>query len=235
MGHLRSLMVLENTMRNAALKAGVLAFVIAGLAACTNGQFNSNPVFDYGLKLAGLGKKPEAAEVAPSVGPPLIVGYKEIRVAIPGVGPRGRSDYFVAPDGVEIAMNGIFPVRVIGLGLDLEGMYLPADSPYVGDFVAAARANASSQRVFEYWRKGRISRESLRCDLSLQTLANGKNIINERCKKFFDDLGFSNRYWLDENDEIICSRQWFHPDADVLQFFKTSQQALSIDLRKDDC
>ncbi len=222
-------------MRNTALKFSALAFAIAGLAACTNGKFDSNPVFDYGLEYVGLGKKAAPVEETASVGPPLIVGYQAIRVAIPGVGPRGQSNYFIAPDGVEIAMNGLFAVRVIGLGLDLEGMYLPADSPYTGDFVAAARANESSQRVVEFWKKGRISRESLRCDLSFETRTDGKNIINERCKKYFDDFSFNNRYWLDEKDEIICSSQWFHPDADVLQFFKTPQQALAIDLRTQDC
>ncbi len=212
----------------------MLGLVASTVAACTDGKFNSNPVFDYALSKAGLSKEAPLPEAKPSIGPPLIVGYNAVRVAIPGVGKRGQSSYFVAPDGVEIAMNSGFVTRVIGLGIDLEGMYLPVDSPYVGDFVQSARDRAVSDRVAEYYRKGRIVRDSYKCALGYETTAEGKGVINEQCRRYFGDEGFKNRYWV-EGDRVVCSTQWFHPDANVLQFFETAAQATTIDLRKQGC
>ena len=211
------------------------AVAMAGLAACSNGKFNSNPVLDFGLNYVGLGKKPAPTpEPKPSIGPPLIVGYSTIRVGIPGVGPRGQSLYYVAPDGVEIATNKGFLTRVIGLGIDLEGMYLPADGPHLNDFIGSARERVVTQRVAEYFRKGRITRDSYRCALSFDEKDGGKGLIKEKCSRFFGDSGFTNRYWV-EGDRIVCSTQWFHPDGDVLQFFETAEQAQSLDLRKQGC
>jgi hypothetical protein len=218
-----------------ALRMLALAGVALGtLAACTNGKFNSNPLFDLGLRAVGLADTPAAPEARESIGPPLIVGYNDIRVAIPGVGDRGQSAYFIAPDGVEIAMNGKFVTRVIGLGIDLEGMYLPIDSPYVGDFIDAARNRDVTSRVAEYYRKGRVTRDSYKCALTVMKEDGDKGVISERCRRFFDDEGFENRYWFDEG-RIICSVQWFHPQGDVLQFFETAAQATSLDLRRQGC
>ncbi len=212
----------------------VTGALVAALAACTNGKFNSNPIFDYGLRKVGLAKEPAPPEAKPSIGPPLIVGYKDIRVAIPGVGNRGKSAYFVAPDGVEIAMNNGFVTRVIGLGIDLEGMYLPVESPYIVGFVQGARERAVTDRVAEYYRKGRISRDSYKCALSYEESGEGKGLIKERCRRYFGDTGFENVYWV-EGDRIICSKQWFHPKGDFLQFFETAAQATTLDLRKQGC
>ncbi len=213
--------------------AGVV--VIAGLAACSNGKFNSNPALDLGLDYFGLGKKPAPLpEPEPSIGPPLLVGYNAIRVGIPGVGPRGQSLYYVAPDGVEIAMNNGFLTRVIGLGINLDGMYLPVESPYFNDFIGSARERVVTQRVAEYFRKGRITRDSYRCALSFDEGEGSKGVINEKCSRFFGDSGFTNRYWV-EGDRIVCSTQWFHPDGDSLQFFETVEQATTLDLRRQGC
>jgi hypothetical protein len=211
------------------------ALVVAALGACSNGKFKSNPAFDAALEYVGLGKEaPPTPEAKPSVGPPLFVGYNAIRVGIPGVGLRGQSRYYVAPDGVEIAMNNGFLTRVIGLGIDLDGMFLPADGPHLNDFVGAAREGTVTQRVAEYFRKGRIIRDSYRCDLSFDSGDVSKGVINERCSRFFGDSGYTNRYWVEEN-RVICSLQWFHPDGGMLQFFDTPQQAQSLDLRKQGC
>jgi hypothetical protein len=216
--------------------SSILLLVVAAcaLTACTNGEFNSNPALDYALRKAGLTKDAPLPEAKPSVGRPLIVGYNDIRVAIPGVGKRGQSLYYVAPDGVEVAMNSGFVTRVTGLGIDLQGMYLPVDSPYLGDFIQAARDRAVADRVAEYYKKGRITRDSYKCALAYEEKADGKGLINEQCRRYFGDLGFRNRYWV-EGDRIVCSTQWFHPDGDVLQFFETAAQATTIDLRKQGC
>lgn len=209
--------------------------LLLGLAACTNGRFTSNPILDIGLDYVGLGEKPEPApEPAPSVGPPLIVGYNAIRVAIPGVGLRGQSQYFVAPDGVEIAMNNGFLTRAIGLGIDLQGMFLPVESPYFDGFVDAARNRSASERVAEYFLKGRITRDSYRCSLSISDNGSGKEQIDERCERYFDDGGFTNKYWV-EDGEVVCSLQWFHPEGGFLQFFSTEVQATTLDLRSQGC
>ena len=210
----------------------VAAMAVAG---CSNGKFVSNPVVDYALKTVGYGEQEAPTpQTQVSIGQPLLVGYGAIRVAIPSVGRRGQSRYFVAPDGVEIATNEGFVTRVIGLGIDLQGMYLPVDSPYLGDFVGAARESAVTQRVAEYYRKGRITRDSYRCDLSFEERDGRKGIVNERCRRVFGDSGFLNRYWVDDG-RIVCSTQWFNPDGDVLQFFETAEQATSLDLRTQDC
>jgi len=218
-----------------ATKALAGALVVAGLTACSNGEFDSNPVIDLGLDYLGYGEKPAPLpDPKPSIGPPLLVGYQAVRVAIPGVGKRGQSQYYVAPDGVEIAMNNGFVTRVFGLGVNLEGMYLPVDGPYLNDFVGAARERAVTQRVAEYYRKGRITRDSYRCDLSFDGGETDKGLIKERCSRFFGDSGFTNRYWV-EGGRVICSIQWFHPDGGRLQFFDTAAQAQTLDLRKQGC
>jgi len=216
--------------------AAFAALAVTALAACENGRFKSNPAFDYGLDLAGLGREEIAAPVvaAPSVGAPLIVGYNAVRVAIPSVGNRGQSRYFVAPDGVEIATNNGMVTRVIGLGLDLQGMFLATDSPYLGNLVAAARRGATAERVADYYRKGEILHDTYRCALSYAPGAGKKGIVIERCRRFFGSSGFQNTYWT-EDDRIVCSIQWFHPDADMLQFFETAEQAQSLDLRQQGC
>lgn len=210
--------------------------LLAGLSACTNGKFNGGPVVDAGLDLFGYGKTAEPApeEAAPSIGPPLIVGYRTTRVAIPSVGARGQSRYFVAPDGVEIAMNQGFVTRVVGLGVNLEGMFLPAESPYLNDFVDSARKGEVTDRTADYYRKGRILHDHFRCALTYVPREGTKGIVNEQCRRFFGGPGFRNTYWTD-GGSIVCSLQWFHPDADPLQFFQTAQQAQSLDLTKQGC
>jgi len=194
-------------------------------------------VGDVVLDVVGLGGEQQAAveqEAAASVGPPLIIGYQKTRVAIPGTGPRGRSQYYVAPDGVEIAMNNGFVTRVIGLGVNLEGMFLPADSPYMANFVQSAREEAVSDRVADYYRKGRILNDTFRCALTYVPRESDKGIVNEQCRRFFGGPGFRNTYWT-EGDRVVCSLQWFHPDADHLQFFETAEQATSLDLNQQGC
>jgi len=220
----------------AALATFGAVFLAAGLSACVNGEFVSNPAIDLGLEVVGLGKKDEPVAVPPPTsGAPLIVGYETTRVALPNTGPRGQSQYYVAPDGVEIAMNGSFVTRAIGLGFDLQGMYLPKDSPYTSGFVQAARENVVTDRVADYYRNGHILNDSFRCALTYVPRENGKGIVNEQCRRLFGGLGFRNTYWT-EGDRVVCSLQWFHPDSTgQLQFFETAEQAQAIDLRQQGC
>jgi len=216
-------------------RTALAAIAIAALAACENGRFRSNPLLDFGLQAVGLGRGAAEAPVEqPSVGPPLIVGYNDIRVGIPGTGARGESLYYVASDGVEIAMNSGNVTRVIGLGLDLQGMYLAPDSPYLGNLVAAARERTVAERVADYYVKGRIVHDTYRCGLSYAPGAGNRGVVTEQCRRFFGTSGFQNTYWV-ENDRIVCSLQWFHPDADMLQFFETAEQAKTLDLRRQGC
>ena len=217
---------------------GMIAVIaLAGLTACSNGEFNSNPVFDYGLDLMGLGEEDEAPAPQPttSIGPPLYVGYKTIRVAIASTGSSGQSRTFVAPDGVEIAMNNGHVTQVIGLGLNLEGMYLPAESPYVTNFVQAARDETVTERTADYYVQRKIVHDTFRCALTYVPREGTKGIVNEQCRRFFGGPGFRNTYWTDE-DRIVCSLQWFHPQAEQpLQFFETPEQAQTLDLNEQGC
>ncbi len=225
----------KRSSRAVSVLVGAVALV-AGLAACTNGKFQGGAALDFGLELVGLGKDkaPAAEPVTTSIGPPLFVGYNAIRVAIPSTGTRGQSRYFVAPDGAEIAMQNGFVTRVIGLGIDLEGMFLPADGPYKATFVQAARDGTVTERVADYYRKGRIVHDSFRCALTYIPREEGKGIVSEQCRRIFGGPGFRNTYWT-EGDRVVCSLQWFHPDADFLQFFETPQQAQTLDLNEQGC
>jgi len=210
--------------------------LLVGLTACTNGRFNGGPILDTSLDLLGIGKKvaQEPREEATTVGPPLIVGYKTARVALPNTRTKGKSRYFAAEDGVEIATNGGFVTRVVGLGLNLEGMFLPAESPYLNDFVGSARKGSVTDRIANYYRKGYILDDSFRCSLTYVPREGTKGIVNEQCRRSFGGPGFRNTYWTD-GDRIVCSLQWFHPDADHLQLFETAAQAQTLDLNQQGC
>lgn len=221
--------------RRYAARSTLAALCLAALTACSDGRFSGGPALDFGLDLVGLGPKdPPPAPAQPSIGAPLIVGYQTVRVAIPNTGISGQSKLYVAPDGVEIAMNNGHVTRVIGLGIDLEGMFLPADSPYSGNFVQAAKAGAVTERVADYYRKGDILHDSYRCALNFTPREGNKGIVTERCRRFFGGPGFENTYWT-TGDTITCSLQWFHPDGDKLQFFQTAQQAQALDLNREGC
>lgn len=224
-------------MPNHKQPTGSIAFalLLAALAGCTDGKFDSNPIFDYGLSLAGYG--PEASSLsdpAPSIGPPLFVGYKAARVGIPYTKNSGQSRVYAAPDGVEITMNNGHVTRVIGLGINLEGMYLPSDSPYTGNFVQAAREGSITERTADYFRKRQIFNDAFRCALNYVPREGDKGIVTEQCRRFFGGPGFRNTYWT-EGDRVVCSLQWFHPDVDSLQFFETPEQAQRLDLNKEGC
>lgn len=219
------------------MRVAAMTLLVAVLAGCANGKFQSNVLLDAALSRVGLGGKAAAAAAAPAgepKGPPLIAGYKEIRVAVPFDSDRGLSKFYVSPDGVSIAMLNGFVTRVVGIGVDLQGAFLDANGIYLGDFVAAARAGGEGERIAEYWEKGRIRRDNYRCTLAIAALEGGKEVIDETCKRYFGEDSFTNRYWV-ENDSIVCSRQWFHPKGDVMQFFTTAEQAVSIDLRTGNC
>jgi len=218
------------------IAAIIAAVCLTGMVACTNGKFDGGPAVNFGLSLVGLGDDdPEpVADPVVSTEAPLLVGYKAIRVAIPGTGTSGQSRTFVAPDGVEIAMNNGHVARVIGLGFDLQGMFLPADSPYTDNFVQAAREGALTERVADYYRKGFIVHDTFRCALNYVPREGDKGIVTEQCRRFFGGPGFRNTYWT-TGDRITCSLQWFHPDADSMQFFETAQQAGTLDLNEQGC
>lgn len=219
--------------QRAASFAAIL-FALAALAACTDGEFSGGPAVDLGLDLVGLGEE-EAQPPAPalSIGAPLIVGYNAIRVALPGTGTSGQSQTFAAPDGAQIAMNSGHVTRVIGLGVDLQGMFLPV-TPYAKGFVRAAQEGAITERVADYFKEGRIVHDIFRCSLVYVPSEGAKGVITEQCRRFFGGPGFRNTYWTEEN-RIICSLQWFHPEADFLQFFETEQQAQTLDLNRQGC
>ncbi len=217
--------------------AVALALAALALAACTDGRFEGGPAVDYALDLAGLGGADEAVAAEPvttSIGPPLLVGYRAVRVALPSTGTRGQARYFVAPDGVEIGMNDGHLTRAIGLGVALQGMYLPDDSPHLTGFVQGARDGAVTDRVADYFVDGTILHDAYRCKLSYIPREGEKGIVAERCRRLFGGPGFDNTYWT-EGDRIVCSLQWFHPEADKLQFFETAEQAQTLDLNSEGC
>ena len=220
-------------------RAAVVCLALAVLSGCSNGQLISNPVFDLALDRVGLGGKDEAAAApapeGPPKGPPLIVGFQTNRVALPFESQRGQAKYYAATDGVEIATVNGFVTHVKGLGEnELIGQFLGADGVYASDFVAAVRRGDKGQRFIEVWDEGRIRRDAYTCSFEISPLEGGKEIIDETCKRFFNDQGFENRHWV-EADTVICSRQWFHPDSAPLQFFATEQQAVSSDLTNGNC
>jgi hypothetical protein len=229
------------TSRFSLCAAGIVA--LGTLAACSNGDFI------YGKALGDLASftgittgleevDPNTAEIAVTPAdaePPLVVGFEAIRVAIPFAGASGPSKTYVSPDNVVIAMNGPFVTRATGIGADLNGGYLPAGSPWFGNLAAAADEGASSDRVLEYWELGRLTRAKFRCDLSTAPRADGGQVIEEYCKRYFEPEEFTNRYWTRADGSVECSLQQFHPQLSQLQFFATEQQALTLNLTEQGC
>lgn len=219
------------------------ALGLLALSACSNGEFLYGRALGDIAEITGVSTGLEkvdtaAAEVAVTAAPaapPLIVGFEAIRVAIPFAGASGPSQTYASPDGVVIAMNNGFVTRVIGLGVDMNGSYLPADSAWFEGLAAASARDASSDRVIEYWEKGRIKRDKFRCTLTATPRESGGTLVDESCKRYFEPETFVNRYWMRADDSVECSRQWIHPKIDPLQFFGTEQQALTLDLTKNGC
>lgn len=218
---------------NLALVAGMLT-----LGGCRNGDLavgsalpDLSTMTGFGADAADLPDRPIPAEP----GPPLLVGFQAIRVAIPYAGDSGVSKTYISDDGVTIAMNNGFVARVIGLGIDLNAAYLPKDSPWFGGLIRAAKAGASEDRIYEYWEKRVIKRDKFRCTLEMQDRPGGGAIIDETCKLYFEPDSFTNRYWVTSDDQIECSRQRVHPIIPPLQFFRTEQQAATLDLIEQGC
>ena len=212
------------------------ALGLLALSACENGRIADSPALNLALDYVGLGAKDNEEtppEIPTSTFPPLLVGLKAIRVSLPHAGTQGVVERYVAPDGVELALVNGFVTRAIGIGVNLEGMYLPADSPYLAaDFPAAALAAGEAERVVEIWREQERVRQTFLCRFDPN---DDGTIITETCRLYFDNFTFTNRYWLDADGAVTCSAQWFHPDASFLQFFSTVEQATSLDLAKQDC
>ena len=123
--------------RIAALTAAVC---LMALAACSNGKFQYAKALGDISGITGVKTGYEevdtaaaqAALTAAAKGPPLIVGFKAIRVAIPLAGQSGPSQTYASPDGVVIAMNAGFVTRVTGLGtVEIQDSYfaLPVIHP----------------------------------------------------------------------------------------------------------
>ena len=168
--------------------------------------------------------------------PVFIVGYKTIRVAIPINSELGPTKTYIAPDGAEISVANGMATRVIGLGLDMEGMYLTPDSMYLNNFVSRAKAGEEGERVIEFRTEGRLFRERFFCRFETKTRAGKTDLMSETCVRASQYPGtFTNKFWIDGDNKVTCSLQWFHPKAQMLQFFSTEQQALSLDLTKQDC
>lgn len=226
------------------IRVAAAVFCFFGLSACSNGKFTfGNALGDIsrvtGVK-TGLEEETESSVVPASLtataeGPPLIVGFKDIRVALPLVGRSGSSKIYTSPDGVVIAMNNGFVARATGLGIDLSGSYFEAHSPWLSGLKAAATEGSTTDRVIEYWEQGRVKRDKFHCTLSETPRETGGKIVDETCKRYFEDFSFVNRYWLRENGRFECSRQWIHPKLDPLQFFRTEQQATTLDLIDGGC
>lgn len=225
-----------NASRIAAI-GSALTLTAALLAGCSNGKFDYATSLNDLRSIAGLGVPSQKAAAIPAPsepGPPLLVGFENIRVAIPYAGPSGPSKTYVAEDGVTIAMNSGFVTRATGIGFDMNASYLPQDSGWLTDFAGAAKAGASADRIVEYWKQGRIERDQFHCTLSAEPRPGGGLVVDESCKRYFEPSGFDNRYWLDTGGQIECSRQWIHPRLSPLQFFRTRQQA-QLDLTKQGC
>lgn len=216
---------------------------LVALSGCTNGKFTYGKALGDVAGLTGVTTgyeevDPSLAEVAVTKAPtgaPLIVGFEAVRVAIPLAGASGESQTYAAPDGVVVAMNNGFVTRATGLGVDMNGSYLPADSPWFDGLGKAAESGLTSDRVIEYWEKNRLKRDKFRCTLTATPRKSGGSLIDESCKRYFEPEAFVNRYWLKADDSIECSRQWIHPKLSPLQFFSTEQQALTLDLTKNGC
>ncbi len=227
------------------LRIRIIASIISfsAIAGCSNGKFIYGKALGDISSLTGVTTgfeetdpvRNEVGVTAAAEGPPLIVGFNEIRVAVPLAGQSGESLTYVASDGFVIAMNKGFVTRTSGLGTDLNGSYLPANSPLFGGLAKAANESAQIERVYEYWEKSKAKKDTFSCSLKAKPRENGGSVVDEMCKRYFEDEGFVNRYWIKADDTIECSRQWIHPKLAPLQFFSTEQQALSLDLTKNGC
>jgi len=228
------------------MKLRVIAITVClmALSACSNGKFTFGTALGdisrvTGVK-TGLEEESElsvepAALTATAEGAPLIVGFKTIRVAIPLAGQSGPSKTYASPDGVVIAMNNGFVTRATGLGIDLRGSYLPENSPWFNGLKNAAQNGELSDRVIEYWEQGRTKRDKFQCALTEVPQEGSGSIVDETCKRYFEQFRFTNRYWLAADGSIECSRQWIHPKLAPLQFFRTEQQATTLDLTNNGC
>ena len=226
------------------IRVATAVFCCFGLSACSNGKFTFGNALGDISRVTGVktGLEEETgSNVAPAAltgvaeGPPLIVGFKAIRVAIPLAGQSGPSKTYASPDGVVIAMNNGFVTRATGLGIDLRGSYLPAGSPWFDGMDSAVKSGAMTDRVIEYWEQGRTKRDKFQCSLNALPRESAGIVVDETCKRYFEDYEFRNRYWLAADGSIECSRQWIHPKLDPLQFFKTEQQATTLDLVEGGC
>lgn len=226
-------------MRNLRILA-LAALSTATLIGCSNGEFLYGKALGDLSTIAGVDtrfspkEEPKAATELPP-GPPLIVGFEAIRVALPYAGESGASKTYTSPDGVDMAMTGTFVTRATGLGIDMQANYLPADSAWFSGLSDAAKAGATSDRVVEYWEKNRMKRDKYSCALSETPRPNGGSVIDETCKRYFEPVSFTNRYWLTADNAVECSRQWINPKLSPLQFFSTEQQALTLDLTEGGC
>lgn len=212
---------------------------LLALAACSNGEFAYSSGWEDFKTITGYGT-PDAEQAAEqqasqASGAPLIVGFEAIRVALPYAGDSDGSKTYSSRDGVTIAMNSGIVTRATGLGIDMNGTYMSVDNPFLGNLVKAAQSGNSSDKVVEYWEQRRLKRDTFRCKFSIQPRKDGGSVIDEACKRYFEPTGFVNRYWIDAEDRIECSRQWIHPSLSPLQFFSTVQQALELDLTKNGC
>lgn len=213
------------------------------LAACSNGEFIYGKALGDLSQVTGITTGYEESDAvtteiaAKPAGEeaPLIVGFQAIRVAIPFVGTSGDSKTYVSPDGVVLAMNQDFVARATGIGVDLNGMYLPADSPWLSGLPEAAAAGARTDRVLEYWELGRLVRAKYDCGLDARPRAGGGLVIDETCKRYFEPDAFVNRYWTRADGSVECSRQAISQRLPPLQFFATEQQAVTLDLMTQAC
>ena len=217
---------------------------ILALSACSNGKFIYGKALGDISKITGVetGLEDTIAPVATPAaltgvaeGPPLIVGFEAIRVAIPLAGESGVSKTYASPDGVVIAMNKGFVTRTTGLGVDLNGSYMRANSPWFDGLEEAAQNGSIAERVIEYWELGRSKRDKFSCALKTSARAGAGVLVDETCSRYFSSFEFKNRYWIDAAGEIECSRQWIHPKLAPLQFFRTEQQATTLDLTTGGC
>ena len=217
-----------------------LLFAAAALTGgCQNGEFLYGSLASDVQRLTGFGDEapatPPELPAAAGEAPPIILGFEAIRVALPYAGDSGGSATYVSPDGIELAVRDGYVVRITGLGVEVPGTYMAADSPLYGELGAAAVRGETADRVVEYWKDRRKIRDKYRCTLSATARPGGGTVVDEACKRYFDPYGFTNRYWLTAQGEKECSRQWLNPDLAPLQIFATEQQALTLDLTKDGC
>ena len=159
------------------------------------------PAEDYGVTA-------EEMRAAPALW--IGVDYLDAKLAMPRTHVSGGADVFLSADGVELVRRGPVLTRFVGVGVDLDGVFVgEADPAFTGYGPAAASGETYTRRYHYRDAQKRIVAQVL-CS------AAGADPVIETCQTLNAELRIENRYWLDAGGAVARAEHWTGPGAPVL-------------------